>query len=195
MLVSIAAGGTGINLQGANVLLFLTNEWNPSLEAQAAARIDRINQKKTCHFYTFIVKNTLDEIKFQLCQNKRKLWEVLHNTPETTEDSILFEDEVGEIYEDLAHPILSDVELQNRMDMHISNTAHSVVTMRNESIGVEEWSPTPVSEIQNLHCSNYYPRISETHEKMSLNVQAVDVSELASYLQTTLSNEVSKKQK
>lgn len=51
MLLSLCAGGVGLNLCGANHLLLLDPHWNPQLEEQARDRIYRVGQKKPVHIY------------------------------------------------------------------------------------------------------------------------------------------------
>lgn len=61
LLLSLTAGGVGLNLIGANHLLLIDIHWNPQLEAQAQDRIYRVGQKKTVHIYKFMCKDTVEE--------------------------------------------------------------------------------------------------------------------------------------
>ncbi|XP_034249366.1 transcription termination factor 2 [Thrips palmi] len=61
LLLSLTAGGVGLNLVGANHLLMVDNHWNPQLEAQACDRIYRVGQKKHVFVYKFITVNTIEE--------------------------------------------------------------------------------------------------------------------------------------
>lgn len=51
LLLSLSAGGVGLNLIGGNHLFLLDPHWNPQLEAQAFDRIYRVGQTKSCHIY------------------------------------------------------------------------------------------------------------------------------------------------
>jgi transcription termination factor 2 len=51
MLLSLTAGGVGLNLIGGNHLFLLDPHWNPQLEAQAFDRIYRVGQTKSVHIY------------------------------------------------------------------------------------------------------------------------------------------------
>lgn len=51
MLLSLNAGGVGLNLIGANHLFLADLHWNPQLEHQAQDRIYRVGQKKPVHVY------------------------------------------------------------------------------------------------------------------------------------------------
>lgn len=51
MLLSLKAGGLGLNLDAANHLIFVEPHYNPQLDAQAEDRIYRLRQTKQCHIY------------------------------------------------------------------------------------------------------------------------------------------------
>lgn len=61
LLLSLTAGGVGLNLIGANHLLLIDLHWNPQLEAQAQDRIYRVGQKKDVTIYKFMCKDTVEE--------------------------------------------------------------------------------------------------------------------------------------
>lgn len=61
LLLSLTAGGVGLNLVGANHLLLIDLHWNPQLEAQAQDRIYRVGQKKDVIIYKFMCKETVEE--------------------------------------------------------------------------------------------------------------------------------------
>ncbi len=60
-LVGIMAGGTGLTLTRANHLVFLDQWWNPSVMAQAAARIHRIGQTRTCTVTYLLARGTIED--------------------------------------------------------------------------------------------------------------------------------------
>ncbi len=70
MLLSLAAGGVGLNLVGANHLFLFDIHWNPALERQAIDRIFRIGQVKNVFIYKFLVKNTIEQRIFDIQQFK-----------------------------------------------------------------------------------------------------------------------------
>ncbi|XP_061400402.1 transcription termination factor 2 [Musca vetustissima] len=61
LLLSLTAGGVGLNLVGANHLLLIDLHWNPQLEAQAQDRVYRVGQKKDVIIYKFMCKETVEE--------------------------------------------------------------------------------------------------------------------------------------
>ncbi|KAL0133557.1 hypothetical protein PUN28_000943 [Cardiocondyla obscurior] len=61
LLLSLTAGGVGLNLVGGNHLLLFDIHWNPQLESQAQDRIYRFGQAKNVYIYKFICVNTIEE--------------------------------------------------------------------------------------------------------------------------------------
>lgn len=70
--IMLKAGGTGLNLTGADVVIHLDLWWNPQAENQATDRAHRIGQKKVVEVIKFISKGTIEEKILEL-QNKKKL--------------------------------------------------------------------------------------------------------------------------
>lgn len=54
-------GGLGINLTGADTVIFVEHDWNPMKDLQAMDRAHRIGQKKVVNVYRLITRNTLEE--------------------------------------------------------------------------------------------------------------------------------------
>ncbi|XP_039757763.1 transcription termination factor 2 [Pararge aegeria] len=75
MLLSLCAGGVGLNLCGANHLLLLDPHWNPQLEEQAQDRIYRVGQVKHVHIYRFMCVDTVEQSIRQLQKAKLELAE------------------------------------------------------------------------------------------------------------------------
>ena len=68
----LKAGGTGLNLTSADVVIHLDLWWNPQVENQATDRAHRIGQKKTVEVIRLICKGTIEERILEL-QNKKRL--------------------------------------------------------------------------------------------------------------------------
>lgn len=66
MLLSARAGGAGINLIGANRLVMLDPDWNPSVDAQAMARVWRQGQRKPVAIYRLFSAATVEETIFRV---------------------------------------------------------------------------------------------------------------------------------
>ena len=72
-LISLMAGGTGLNLTKADYVFLLDPWWNPAVEAQAIDRAHRIGQTRTVFAYKFITKDTIEEKILKLQGHKQKL--------------------------------------------------------------------------------------------------------------------------
>jgi superfamily II DNA or RNA helicase len=72
-LISLKAGGLGLNLTGADYVFLLDPWWNPAVEAQAIDRAHRIGQTRHVFAYRLIAKGTVEEKVLQLQQTKRDL--------------------------------------------------------------------------------------------------------------------------
>ncbi|XP_074753964.1 transcription termination factor 2 [Athene noctua] len=73
MLVSLLAGGIGLNLTGGNHLFLLDMHWNPALEDQACDRIYRVGQQKDVVIHRFVCEGTVEEKIVQLQKRKKVL--------------------------------------------------------------------------------------------------------------------------
>ena len=70
-LVSLKAGGTGLNLVGADTVIHYDMWWNPAVESQATDRVHRLGQKNSVSSYKLITLNTIEE-KIAEMQKKKK---------------------------------------------------------------------------------------------------------------------------
>lgn len=91
-LISLKAGGLGLNLTQADYVFILDPWWNPAIEAQAVDRAHRIGQKNTVFTYKFISKNTVEEKILLLQKNKLKLANELISTEESFVKNLSKED-------------------------------------------------------------------------------------------------------
>jgi SNF2 family DNA or RNA helicase len=91
-LISIKAGGLGLNLTEADYVFILDPWWNPAVEAQAVDRAHRIGQKNKVFTYKFITRDTVEEKILQLQKHKLKLSESLITTEESIVKNLTRED-------------------------------------------------------------------------------------------------------
>jgi hypothetical protein len=78
-LVSLKAGGLGLNLTAAQYVFLLDPWWNPAVEAQAIDRAHRIGQTQQVFAYRLIAKDTVEEKVLKLQQSKRDLADAIIN--------------------------------------------------------------------------------------------------------------------
>ena len=94
-LISLKAGGVGLNLTQADYVFIIDPWWNPAVEQQAIDRSHRIGQTKTVFTYKFITKDTVEEKILALQQKKKEL----ANSIITNEESFIKTINVDEIIE------------------------------------------------------------------------------------------------
>ncbi len=91
-LVSLKAGGFGLNLTAAQYVFLLDPWWNPAVEAQAIDRAHRIGQQKPVFAYRIVAKDTVEEKVLALQQEKKKLADDLLGSDESLLASLSAED-------------------------------------------------------------------------------------------------------
>lgn len=82
MLLSLKAGGTGLNLTEANHVIHYDLWWNPAVESQATDRAYRIGQQKNVLVYRLITQGTFEEKIDEMIQAKKELAEMTVSTGE-----------------------------------------------------------------------------------------------------------------
>jgi superfamily II DNA or RNA helicase len=95
-LISLKAGGTGLNLTGADTVILYDLWWNPAVEQQAADRAHRIGQKQIVQVIRLVTQETVEDKMFELQQRKKNLIEEVIQ-PGQEELSSLTEEDIREI--------------------------------------------------------------------------------------------------
>lgn len=72
-MISLKAGGLGLNLTAANYVIHLDPWWNPAIEQQATDRAYRIEQRNDVTVYHLIAQHTIEEKIIRLHKTKRNL--------------------------------------------------------------------------------------------------------------------------
>lgn len=91
-LISLRAGGTGLNLTGADTVILYDLWWNPAVEDQATSRAHRFGQKNVVQVIRFITDGTIEEKIYELQQKKRELIDQVIQPGETMLSSLSEED-------------------------------------------------------------------------------------------------------
>lgn len=106
---NIKAGGVGLTLTTASVVMFADMDWSPGIHNQAIDRAHRIGQKKTVNAYFYVAKGTLEEDIVQILTEKEK---VINNLV----DGVTNEDTGGPVFSELMKRLQTKVE-----NMHVDN--------------------------------------------------------------------------
>ena len=72
-ILSTRSGGLGINLVGADTVIFYDSDWNPAMDAQAQDRAHRIGQTRDVHIYRLVSESTVEENILKKANQKRHL--------------------------------------------------------------------------------------------------------------------------
>nr|CCA22986.1 hypothetical protein SELMODRAFT_450747 [Albugo laibachii Nc14] len=72
-ILSTRSGGLGINLTGADTVIFYDSDWNPAMDAQAQDRAHRIGQTREVHIYRLVTLSTVEDNILRKAQQKRNL--------------------------------------------------------------------------------------------------------------------------
>ncbi|TFE30882.1 DEAD/DEAH box helicase [Cohnella luojiensis] len=91
-LISLKAGGTGLNLTGADTVVLYDLWWNPAVEQQAADRAHRIGQKKVVQVIKLVAQGTIEEKMLELQQRKKDLIDEVIQPGETALSTLSEED-------------------------------------------------------------------------------------------------------
>jgi SNF2 family DNA or RNA helicase len=91
-LISLKAGGTGLNLTGADIVIHYDPWWNPAVEDQATDRAYRIGQKRTVYSMKLITKGTVEEKVLELQKRKKAVIDATLETDEQVMGTMTWED-------------------------------------------------------------------------------------------------------
>jgi E1A-binding protein p400 len=75
-ILSTRSGGVGVNLTGADTVIFYDSDWNPTMDAQAQDRCHRIGQTRDVHIYRLISEKTIEENILKKARQKKFLGDV-----------------------------------------------------------------------------------------------------------------------
>ena len=91
-LLSLKAGGTGLNLTGADMVIHYDPWWNPAAEEQAVDRAHRIGQTKEVEVIRLLMHDSIEEQVVNMSKSKRKLFDLLITPGESMPTKLSDED-------------------------------------------------------------------------------------------------------
>jgi SNF2 family DNA or RNA helicase len=97
-LISLRAGGVGLNLTRADTVIHYDPWWNPAVEDQATDRTHRIGQKKPVFVYRLIGAGTVEEVMMKMQKQKRVLFDSIFSEKALTAPVEWTEDEVAQFF-------------------------------------------------------------------------------------------------
>jgi SNF2 family DNA or RNA helicase len=105
-VISIKAGGTGINLTAADTVIHFDPWWNPAVEQQATDRVHRIGQDKPVFVYKMIICSSVEEKILAMQARKAKLAEAIFDVEKSSTAQITVED-INNLFAPLSSEALS----------------------------------------------------------------------------------------
>jgi len=97
-LISLKAGGVGLNLTEADTVIHYDPWWNPAVENQATDRAHRIGQNKAVFVYKLIIENTLEEKIMAMQARKKALADGVYDKDKSAKDLKLTADDLQELF-------------------------------------------------------------------------------------------------
>jgi SNF2 family DNA or RNA helicase len=91
-LISLKAGGVGLNLTGADMVIHFDPWWNPAVENQATDRAHRIGQKRTVYSVKLITKGTVEEKVLEMQRRKKAVIDATLASGETVFNTMTWTD-------------------------------------------------------------------------------------------------------
>jgi SNF2 family DNA or RNA helicase len=73
LILNIKAGGVGLNITNASIVMFMDMDWSPEVHSQAEDRAHRIGQAKTVNVYYYAVKDTIEEDIMDILGRKKEI--------------------------------------------------------------------------------------------------------------------------
>ncbi len=100
-LISLKAGGVGLNLTEADTVIIYDPWWNPAVESQAADRAHRIGQDKPVFVYKLMTENTVEEKILAMQEKKRALADSIYNGGKKEQSAKFTSDDLTELFKPL----------------------------------------------------------------------------------------------
>jgi SNF2 family DNA or RNA helicase len=97
LLISLKAGGVGLNLQSASTVILFDRWWNPAVEDQAVQRAHRFGRKTPLHVCRFLITNSIEEKINEILKDKKILFEKYIGQAENAETKLFSKKELARI--------------------------------------------------------------------------------------------------
>jgi SNF2 family DNA or RNA helicase len=101
-LISLKAGGSGLNLTGADTVIHFDPWWNPSVEAQATDRAHRIGQTRSVWVVKLVAQGTIEERILALQERKAALAESMYSGAAGRKQPLFTESDLAELLRPLS---------------------------------------------------------------------------------------------
>ncbi len=113
LLCQIVAGGVGLNIQAASVVVLLEPQWKPSIETQAISRVYRMGQARSVEVFRLLAEKTVDEHVLRILKGKSEIFDGFADESSVGEASM-------ELLEDQMKNAMTKILEEERKNHHIS---------------------------------------------------------------------------
>ncbi|KAI1729287.1 helicase SWR1 [Ditylenchus destructor] len=126
-ILSTRSGGIGVNLTGADTVIFYDSDWNPTMDAQAQDRCHRIGQTRNVTIYRLISAKTIEENILQKAKQKQRLGEMAIDEAEFTPEFFRNADNIRDLFKneegiaDIVNPLTSVPTNAKELEMAMAN--------------------------------------------------------------------------
>lgn len=148
IFLSTDAGGVGVNLQSANILINLDIPWNPAVLEQRIGRIYRLGQKKHIHAFNFIAKNSIEHRILYLLDFKKSVFNGVMD--EDGQDSVMLESFLEAVKALTEVDLDKNTEEKNENRFTQRNNIDELATENNEKV-LENFVPDQKIENSTIH--------------------------------------------
>ena len=131
-LLSTRAGGLGVNLTGADTVIFYDNDWNPTMDAQATDRAHRIGQTKPVSVYRLTTKDTIEERILKRAKQKQNVQTTVYSGGAFKAD-IFKQSEIVELL--YSEEEVKKLEVERKKNLDSNNLKNSMVVESNKNGG------------------------------------------------------------
>lgn len=146
-ILSTRSGGVGINLTGADTVIFYDSDWNPTMDAQAQDRCHRIGQTRDVHIYRLVSEKTIEENILKKANQKRLLGDLAieggnfttaYFKSSSIQDLFSVNNAEGSASDRLAEVLDRDRERRSRLQENLSTIPNTSSLASNTITGSED---------------------------------------------------------
>lgn len=132
VMISTDAGGEGLNLQFAHIVINYDLPWNPMRVEQRIGRVDRIGQPKVVKAFNFVFENSIESRVLEVIEEKLAI--IFKETGIDKTNDVLETPLAGNLYEQMmAHVVMEDSEIDTEVERMLSSIQREVTSVRDQS--------------------------------------------------------------
>lgn len=205
-ILSTRAGGLGINLTGADTVIFYDSDWNPAIDKQCQDRCHRIGQTRDVHIYRFVSEYTIEANILKKAEQKKHLDDVIIQEGDFTTDyftKLTVQDLLGKSGDTESDKKLilgggKDFTKALEMAEDVEDAKAAEIAMKESNVDVEDFSdeenrgnvgrmdsePTPVEESAEIE------KLATRVEELSTHHHSKQAEEVAETIDNGLDDEI-----